>query len=74
MGFARPYGRIVRFVAGSLLRKFLLDLEPLGVGFAVDEVVLGLIFLRLFRFCSVSFISPLLHIRNSLTNQRRVIS
>lgn len=50
MGFARLYGRIVRFVAGFLLRKSVLYLEPLGVGFAVDEVVLGLIFCDCFGF------------------------
>jgi len=54
MGFARLYDRIVRFVAGPLLLKFVLDLGPLGMGFAVAEVVLGLIFLRLFRFCLFS--------------------
>jgi len=56
-----------------LLRKFVLDLGPLVVGFAVDEVVVGLIFLRSFRFCLFSFILPLLHIHNSLTYQRRCI-
>jgi hypothetical protein len=74
MGFARLYGRIVRFVADLLQRKFVLDLWPLGMGFVVDEVVLGLIFLRLFRFCLFISISPLLHIRNSLTYQRRNLS
>jgi hypothetical protein len=73
MGFALLYGRIVRFVAGPLLRKSVLDLGPLGMGFAVDLVVLGLIFLRLFQFCLSSFISPLLHICNSLTYKRRYI-
>jgi hypothetical protein len=73
MGFACLYGRIVRFVAGPLLRKFVLDLGPLVLGFAVDEVVLGMIFLWLFRFYLFSFISQLLHIRNSLTYQRRHI-
>ena len=74
MRFARLYGRIVRFVVGLLLRKFVVDLGPLGMGFAVDEVVLGLIFLRLFRFCLFNFISPFLHIRNSLTYQWRNLS
>jgi hypothetical protein len=45
MGFVRLYGRIVRFVAGPLLRKFVLDLGSLGMGFAIDDVVLELIFL-----------------------------
>jgi hypothetical protein len=73
MGLVPLYGRIVRFVAGLLLRKYVLDLGPLGMGFEVDVVVLGLIFLRLFRFCLFCFISPLFYIRNSLTYKRRYI-
>jgi len=41
MGFARLYGRIVRSVAGPLLRKFVLDLGSLGMGFAGRRSSIG---------------------------------
>jgi hypothetical protein len=41
--------------------------SPVLVGFVVDKVVLGQVFLRVHRFFPVSIIPPMLHIHSSIT-------
>ena len=65
-GFCIPvWITCLRLVAGSCLRRLFADLSPrrpgfdtrsVHVGFVVDRVALGRVFLRVFRFCSVSII------------------
>jgi hypothetical protein len=50
-----------RLVAGIRPRRPGFDPGSVHVGFVVDKVALGQVFLRVLRFLPVSFIPPVLH-------------
>jgi hypothetical protein len=55
-----------RLVADLSPRRLGFDSGSIHVGFVVDQVALGEVFVRLFRFSSVIFIPLVLHYREKL--------
>ena len=50
-----------RAMAQAVSRRPLIDPESVHVGFLVNKVALGQVFLRVLRFSPVNFIPPVLH-------------
>jgi hypothetical protein len=57
-----------QLVAGLSPRRPGLDPGSVHVGFVVDKVTLGQVFLRVLRFSPVSFILPVLHYKEKRKN------
>jgi hypothetical protein len=73
IGFARLYGRIVQFVTDLLLRNFFARFWNISYRICGRRSSNGTDFSAIISVLPIQFIWPLLHIRNSLTYQRRYI-
>jgi hypothetical protein len=61
-------------VAGLSLQRVGYDLRPVHVGFVVDKLTLGKVFLPELRFSLVFTILPTCHIRSFICHRRYKIS
>jgi hypothetical protein len=52
----------------------LINSSPVNVGFALEKVALGQVFLSVFRFCAVSVILPIPHTHSFTYHQHCIIS